>query len=410
MSQDGKIRKLFLLLASFLVIYALVGLLHQFGFLTSSRLERVLCHFGFCGDDTLRDMGDQLTSRGDEASLKEAVDIFEQALRMDPASAYRWCDLAETLLKANQTSRAGYCMSEALKHAPQVAIIQLRAGLFYFEAGQIRDGLHCMSRVLELSDEYDANVFATYAGKAGGVDNVLTDGLPALQRPAQSYFRHLLDQEEEIPDLRKVWQWLIAHSFTDDKLASDYIDFLLGSEQYQTAAEAWTQQLGGRKGDYRQSNELFNGGFEAEPTGTVLDWRIRKVEGVEVKRDSTQVVEGRWSLRISFGGKENVNYSIAQRAVVKPGPYRFAAWIRTEGITTDQGIGWQIVDAEASSRLNVSTEQRLGTSDWSQVEATFNVLAETDLLEVRLSRRASRKFDNKISGTVWVDKVSLTPQ
>jgi len=115
-----------------------------------------------------------------------------------------------------------------------------------------------------------------------------------------------------------------------------------------------------------------------------------------------------WSLRIRFGGKENVAYShIAQRAVVWPGPYRFEAWIRTEEITTNQGIGWRIFDAVSPSRLSLEFENRVGTADWTKVEKIFVVPPETRLLEVQVVRRPSLKFDNKISGTACIDAVSL---
>ena len=186
------------------------------------------------------------------------------------------------------------------------------------------------------------------------------------------------------------------------------MDFLLKNQKYEEALQVWTGQLGKRAGDYPAGNGLYNADFETETTGTTLDWRIRQVGGVEVKRDSTVARQGGWSLRIHFDGKENVAYSdIAERVVVSPGAYRFEAWIRTEEITTDQGIGWRIFDAESPSRLNLDFENRVGTAEWTKLEKTFVVPSETRLLEVQVVRRRSLKFDNKISGTAWIDAVSL---
>jgi hypothetical protein len=78
-----------------------------------------------------------------------------------------------------------------------------------------------------------------------------------------------------------------------------------------------------------------------------LDWRIGRVEGAETKRNSATIQSGRWSLEVHFEGKENVDdHHLSQRVVVEPGDYRFEAWVKTEGITTDQGLGWRIHDAE----------------------------------------------------------------
>src|SRR2546427_13044195 len=94
-------------------------------------------------------------------------------------------------------------------------------------------------------------------------------------------------------------------------------------------------------------------------------------------------------------------------AVVKPGSYLFRAQVRTEGITTDQGVGFRISDAESSARLDIKTENLVGTSDWKKVEARFLVPPQTRLIRLQVIRQPSWKFDNKISGTTWIDEASL---
>ncbi len=226
-------------------------------------------------------------------------------------------------------------------------------------------------------------------------------------RPAQAFFHHILERVQ-VAAVQATWQWLYARALTDDKLTSQYVDFLLKTQEYEAALQAWTAQLGKRVGDYPEGNGLFNSDFEAETTGTALDWRIGRVDGVDVEGDSTVAKQGGWSLRVRFGGKVNLAYNhISQRTVIRPGIYRFEAWVRTEEITTDQGIGWRIFDAESPSRLNLVFENRVGTAAWTKLEKTFLIPPETRLLEVQLVRRSSLKFDNKISGTVWIDAVSL---
>ena len=116
-------------------------------------------------------------------------------------------------------------------------------------------------------------------------------------------------------------------------------------------------------------------------------------------------------MRVRSEGQENVQYQhLVQKIVVQPGRYRFGVYIRTEGITTDQGVGFQILAADGSSGLNVRTEPLLGTKEWTLLERNFIVPPRTRLLEIRAFRRQSRKFDSKISGTVWIDDVSLVPR
>jgi hypothetical protein len=76
-------------------------------------------------------------------------------------------------------------------------------------------------------------------------------------------------------------------------------------------------------------------------------------------------------------------------------------------LTTDQGLGFQIVDAEAPARLDLKTEPLLGTREWSRIEAPLVIPPPTRLVEIRLVRQPSLKFDSKIRGAAWIDDVRL---
>jgi tetratricopeptide (TPR) repeat protein len=404
------LRKVLLTLGILLVVYSSAWLIFDYKFRYNPTLERWLMHFGIGDTDHLRDNGYRQIWEGDEANLKAGVETFREALRRDSASPYSWCDLAEALLKANQRQDATRCMAEALKRGPYAVPILLRAGVFYFQLEQPSQGLQCLSRVLEQTAEDDAQIFEIYTSPKARLDDVLHHGLPALERPARAFFRHLLARAET-GGVQKAWLWIDRHQLADDPLTGEYVDFLLKRQQYQTAVEVWVRQLGPRKGEHPSQSLLFNGDFEWELTGGVLDWRIGRVRGAETKRSPAPTQSGRWSLEVHFEGKENVDYHhLAQRVVVEPGAYRFEGWIKTEGITTDQGIGWRIHDAENTGRLDLVFDNRVGTSDWTQTQQDFQVGRSTRLLEVQLIRRPSLKFDNQINGTAWVDNVRLRRQ
>jgi hypothetical protein len=113
---------------------------------------------------------------------------------------------------------------------------------------------------------------------------------------------------------------------------------------------------------------------------------------------------------VDFLGQSNVAFDhVSQLAVVEPGLYRFRAYVKTEEITTDQGVRFRIADAVSPGRLEVITEGFTLTRDWTEVEQTVRVPAGTGLVTVQVVRQASMKFDNKIRGTAWVDDVALEP-
>jgi hypothetical protein len=50
----------------------------------------------------------------------------------------------------------------------------------------------------------------------------------------------------------------------------------------------------------------------------------------------------------------------------------------------------------------------IGTNGWTRVEQTVRVPEATKLLEIQVIRKPTIKFENKVSGTAWIDDVSLS--
>ena len=164
-----------------------------------------------------------------------------------------------------------------------------------------------------------------------------------------------------------------------------------------------------RGNGYLESNWVYNGDFESELSDSAFDWRIGARDGVVAAEDTQVAHTGSRSMRIHFEGKENLDYNgVGLVAFVKPGRYRFEAYVRTDGITTDRGVGFHIYDRESGSRLDVRTEELTGTHDWHRVERVVVVPRDTRLLSIEVNRQRSLKFDNQISGTVWIDSVEFS--
>jgi hypothetical protein len=69
-----------------------------------------------------------------------------------------------------------------------------------------------------------------------------------------------------------------------------------------------------------------------------------------------------------------------------------------------------VYDAYNAEALDKLTDDLTGTSDgWTPLVLDFVTGPKTELIVVRLVRLPSKKFDNLISGRVWLDDVRLTP-
>jgi O-antigen ligase len=381
-------------LACVLIVYAPASILLETRFQGDAKAEALFCQFGVC------DSGSAAQAHTQEA--------FLEVVRRGPAAPHRWCDLGESMLKSGNEKQARYCFSKALEMGPNIPPVLMRAARFYRSLHEDRRALEQTARVLEKSPLDDSLVFDSYTAEKIPLTEVLCNGLPAGPRAVQAYLRYVMGLGR-VEDAATVWAWALSHQDSDNPLARDYVNFLLNNHKYEEGAQTWALHLGDRRNGYLESNWLLNGDFESKPSGLALDWRIENLNDVVIATlDSSVTHTGARSLRIDFTGKENVDYSGAtQTAVVAPGLYHFEAFVRTKDLTTDQGVGFHIYDPEMSTRLDLQTERLAGSNDWTRIERTFRVPTGTRVLSVGVIRRPTWKFDNKISGTAWIDSVSL---
>jgi tetratricopeptide (TPR) repeat protein len=369
--------------------------------------QRLLCRLWGCWNEAVVEDAYREFLHG-PASTKEFSADLVQALVHDAASSYRWCDVGEALLAAGDQDKAAYCMRRAIALGPRSAPVLLRAANFDFRIGDDSEALQLLARVLKLAPEYDAMVFSDFERFGGGVDRVLQSGLPSEVRSAQAFFRYLIHNRRDAGDTMKTWNWLSARSLTDDQLSVEYVNYLVGSRQIDQAVEVWLRALGRNRGDYMRPNRIFNGDFEAAPSGAALDWTVSVPEGVRYSWDTNEYYSGKRSLRLDFAAQDNLSFNhVYQQAAVKPGLYRFEAHVKAAGITTDQGVSFHIVDSDSPAHLDLATDPVTGTTGWVSQEKVFTVPLQTRLLRIEVHRSSSRKFDNKIAGTLWIDSVKL---
>jgi len=307
--------------------------------------------------------------------------------------------------------QARSCFRRAEQLAPSNPIILQRIANFHLQTGELAEALNRTYRVLQRVRDYDDIIFSSYLRFGIPQPMVLTQGVPP--DAGQSYLRFVFTRND-LATAAAAWHWAAGLRRTPpmvtDALAISYVKLLWRQREFASAAQTWAAYLGSHAEDHPHSNRLFNGGFESEPTDNPLDWSRGSLEGVQIQRDAQVQEEGKASLRIAFLGTHNLDFhQFGQTQPVPPGTYRFRAMVKTQSITTDQGVRLRIVDPEGPARLDVSTPAMTGTSDWHAVEQGIEVRLPTRLVRIEVARQPSLKFDNKIAGTLWLDAVSLTP-
>jgi hypothetical protein len=348
-----------------------------------------------------------MLSRLDSSTFPTGRIAFISALERNAGSATRWYDAGDVLWASGDPRRADYCYRRAASLAPRDANILFAVGDHYTQAKDPSRAVPPLAAVLSLTDDatFSDNVFNFLEIVHARQNGLLESAIPN-KNAGQAYLRYLIGQDEET-GVRNVWDLARKRGYDDDQLATDYTNFLLQKKQFEAAADAWAGHFSGRNAG--RPPLLFNGSFEHELTGSALDWRFENVNGVSVERDRAAHYDGEYSLRIAFSGNDNPDFhQLKQLVVVRPGRYRFQAQMRTDRITSDEGIRFRIQAANGSQFLSVETAPLAGTNEWKRLAAEFEVPQGVRALEVQLARRRSIRIDYQLTGTVWIDALTLT--
>jgi tetratricopeptide (TPR) repeat protein len=388
------VKKLALVLCLLLVTFSAIGIFLESRYGRNFDLHRIFARFSLLSNERVLETARNLQHDGDQKSLNKAVSLYREIISRDPKNPQLWCELGETLLDLGKMTDADHCYQRAIQLGPNDTLTIWRLFEYYTRINQPQKALPYSSHVLDKDPSTCDIVFPYYGKKDFAFTDTLNYGIPLNKVVAQAYLRYWI-KNNNVGNADQCWNWVCTHSFADDVLAGNYLSFLIRTGEPAKARDAWAAWTATPK----QANLIFNPGFESEPRRSPFDWNISKIKGAEVIRDSKMSHEGKFSLRIDFDGKENPAYQhVSQKIFLEPGTYQLKAFVRTEGITTEQGVGL--------SMDSVATEQVKGTTDWKELAQTIK-FREPSLHRLVVFRRHSWKIANRLSGTVWLDDIQL---
>ncbi|MGB8541630.1 MAG: tetratricopeptide repeat protein [Candidatus Acidiferrales bacterium] len=359
----------------------------------------------------------------------EVVRLCEKATELSPYNAFYWADLAaayEWVGRKNDALRAFARASALFPNSPE---INWKIANFYVRIGKISDALPALREVLLEDPSKERQVFSLATNATGDNQQILQEMLPRSAPMLLDYLDFKVENNR-MEFAAETWATLLKlDSPFDPARTFPYLDALIQHKDVDHLTEAWgalasrfPRQISARES---KPNLITNGNFNFAPLNGGLDWRIIPVQGATATMDASTAFDGSKSLRIDFDGTQNLEYAhVLQYVPVTPDTsYKFSAYMRAQGITTDSGLRFVLQDAydpaelvdvsgkaANPTRFSISTENVTGTSDWSPHQLEFRTPGNTRLLIVRVARPSSRKFDNKLAGTIWIARVTLSPK
>ena len=195
-----------------------------------------------------------------------------------------------------------------------------------------------------------------------------------------------------------LWLRLIETAYPTRDIGLEYAHFLLQEKRIVESRAIWRQYMG--------NEYITNPGFENETTRKGFDWLfwIDRNKNWEINRTSDNTYEGDYALKIAFKGHENVSFQhVYQIITTEPlKNYRLSYAWKSENITTDQGLFIEVISYDKKG-LYKNGPMMVGSTDWRQEVIDFALPEHSLAAMIRIRRRPSNRFDNKISGSIWLD-------
>jgi hypothetical protein len=224
-----------------------------------------------------------------------------------------------------------------------------------------------------------------------------------------------LSAEGEDEDAYRIWQRLAANpGFFPFSSAQPYLERLIARGRMEEAAGVWQDLVRLtiiKKTEADESgNRVFNGDFEQFPLNAGFDWRWSdQLAYLALDFSAPGAYRGAHCLRIDFTVSRNEEYEpVYQIVPVLPNhSYRLEAYVRSEDITSDTGPSLRVSDTQQPSFRDAVSETTVGTTPWHPVQAYFSTGPATHAVRLSVWRPRGRVFPTEISGSFWLDAVSL---
>jgi tetratricopeptide (TPR) repeat protein len=356
-------------------------------------------------------LGRHLQYSLEDQDPQRAIRSYLKSLEIDPHSTTTWLDLAALYESEGSLADARGAFLRAQKSYPLSAEVSWRYGNFLLRQGELEPAFVEIRHSVEADPYRATEAFSRCARVEPDVDVILDRVVPSDRNVYLAIIQDLMG-EQQVANALKVWKRLAA---LRPKLALPDVSMLVNSLRQagypREAREIWQQsvEFAGLTQLQSPDSAVWDGGFESNEVGQAYTWRFSSAaHGVQISFDSREKHSGQRSLRVSFDGNSDISFrDVCQTMPLQRGTrYEVSGWMQTKALTTDKGVS---IELRGAADATATTEQAHGTQPWTRFTALWEGAEENQEVEVCLKREPSDQEVNKISGTVWLDDVAVTP-
>jgi len=344
-----------------------------------------------------------------------AIQALQRAIRLDRYSSEALLELANAYDGEGDSMRARETFLAAQSVYPLSAEVCWSYGNFLLRQGQQDAAFRQFHKAVELDPKRAAEAFSR-ALRAQPDANILLDQAVPASVEVYLPILHSLTAVGDLENANLVWKRLLAlHQTVPIRDVVSLIDEDIHQRRVADAVRAWSEAISLMQNPPPpdpQGSLLWDGGFESGYTGGGFSWRFTAVtKDAQVAFDRSEKHSGAQSLRILFNGHENLAFEdVCHSIAPEPGQrYLLTAWVKTQSLTSSEGVRLQLFVFAPAGNQAVTTEEVHGTQPWKQIQLPWTAPPGAGYGSVCVKRKMSDQPEANIQGAAWIDDVWLVP-
>ena len=329
----------------------------------------------------------------------QAAGFYRQAVQRDVLNMDGWLKLARTEAARGRPELSRAILSFVAATAGHTSRWQSSIALLAHELGV--EGIFWQSINFLLIRKLNIDTALTLLDVHYG--NV-EQGLAVLDAINYPLYLDWLIRRGRLADARLAWNQISGHQTPDESMLLKYIDFLILNKVIGEAQAIWHEHTG--------TIGITNGRFEHQPSNKGFGWRAypSAQRHWQIQRTATEGHAHSAGLKIVFTGRANVDFHHFYQNYVENTVYIYTMTFKWRGVrlTTDQGPFIDLAGYDCND-FYVRSPMLLGSTGWQDMQIDFTAPPDCGAIRLRLRRKISSRFDNRIAGTLWLDDFQIEP-
>jgi len=339
-----------------------------------------------------------------------AVSLLQKSIGYNPTDGRAVAELALLLLEKGEQARGDVLAEQAVKLMPSYVPVRLKVAQYWVRQERWDKALQNWDAALITQPTMGDKIFPVLLqlADAEGSRAYLADFTADPPTWWDKFYSHVARKSTSLDTVIALASMRQASSAKlSETERKELVWRLMEEKMWPEAYLVWANGLSTQQKKYLGS--VYNGGFELESTDDGFDWRLPKLKGVSVLRQSQAGATGDEALHIQFENKEMRFRHLYQPLFLQKGTHEFLVKTKIDFLRGRGGLIWTVRCAGNEKELLGESEKLLGAGDWETVSFKFAVPEGEQCLGqiLRLESTGKHTYDHKLEGDIWFDQVII---